>query len=57
MKYKTSFTNKFEKPVLDFGKMPLGNGFIEKKDFKKDRFHLVEIGPRFVANIIGFKIE
>ena len=28
-----------------------------KKGFKKDQFHLVEIGPRFVAKIIGFKIE
>lgn len=28
-----------------------------KKDFKKNQFHLVEIGPRFIARIIGFKIE
>jgi hypothetical protein len=43
VKYKTSITNKFEKPVLDFGKMPLGNGFIEKKDFKKEYFFNMKV--------------
>ena len=43
MRYKTSITNKFEKPVLDFGKMPLGNGFIERKDFNKEYFFNMKV--------------
>jgi methylation protein EvaC len=43
MRYKTSISNKFEKPVLNFGRMPLGNGFIESKDFNKEYFFNMKV--------------
>ena len=39
MKFKTSITNNLEKPIIDFGKMPLGNGFLKTKDFSKEFFY------------------
>jgi methylation protein EvaC len=37
-------TNKKIKPFMSFGKMPIANGFIEKKDFNKEFFFDMEIG-------------
>ena len=31
-------------PFMSFGKMPIANGFIEKKDFKKEYFYNMEVG-------------
>ena len=39
MKFKSSITNNLEKPIIDFGKMPLGNGFLKTKDFSKEFFY------------------
>ena len=30
--------------VVDFGKQPLGNGFLDAKDFKNEYFFPMEIG-------------
>ena len=32
------------KPFMSFGKMPMANGFIKKKDFKKEFFYNLEVG-------------
>ena len=32
------------KKIFDFGKQPLGNGFLKKKDFNKEFFFRMEIG-------------
>ncbi len=37
-------TNKKIKPFMSFGKMPIANGFITKKDFKKEFFFKMEVG-------------
>jgi methylation protein EvaC len=37
-------TNKKIKPFMSFGKMPIANGFIEKKDFNNEFFFSMEIG-------------
>ena len=31
-------------PFMNFGKMPLANGFLEKKDFEKEFFYNMEVG-------------
>jgi methylation protein EvaC len=41
---KCKITNKKMRPIMSFGQMPLANGFIEKKDFKKEFFYKMEIG-------------
>lgn len=40
------------KKVLDFGMQPLGNGFLEKKDFKNEYFFPMEIGFCEVSKMI-----
>ncbi len=37
-------TNEKIKPFMSFGKMPIANGFIKKKDFKKEFFFNLEVG-------------
>ena len=37
-------TKKKLKPFMSFGKMPIANGFIKKKDFKKEFFFKMEVG-------------
>ena len=37
-------TNKKIKPFMSFGKMPIANGFIKKKDFNNEFFFNMEIG-------------
>ena len=37
-------TNKKIKPFMSFGKMPIANGFIEKKDFDSEFFFNMEVG-------------
>ena len=32
------------KPFMSFGKMPMANGFLEKKNFKKEFFYKLEAG-------------
>ena len=41
---KCKVTNKIIKPFMSFGKMPLANGFIKKKDFDKEFFFNLEVG-------------
>ncbi len=36
--------NKKIKPFLSFGKMPMANGFLSKKDFKNEFFYKLEVG-------------
>jgi len=37
-------TKKKLKPFMSFGKMPIANGFIKKKDFKREFFFKMEVG-------------
>ena len=37
-------TKKKIKPFMSFGKMPIANGFLHKKDFKKEFFFKMEVG-------------
>jgi len=37
-------TKKKIKPFMSFGKMPIANGFLQKKDFKKEFFFKMEVG-------------
>ena len=37
-------TNKKIKPFMTFGKMPIANGFISKKNFKKEYFYEMNVG-------------
>ena len=37
-------TKKKIKPFLSFGKMPIANGFLNKKKFKKEYFFNLEVG-------------
>jgi methylation protein EvaC len=37
-------TKKKLKPFMSFGKMPIANGFLKKKDFKKEFFFKMEVG-------------
>ena len=41
---KCKITNKPITPFMSFGKMPIANGFIEKKDFSKEFFFEMEVG-------------
>ena len=41
---KCKITNKLIEPFMSFGKMPIANGFIEKKDFSKEFFFNMEVG-------------
>ena len=37
-------TKKKITPIMSFGQMPIANGFIKKKDFKKEYFYEMEVG-------------
>ena len=37
-------TKKKLKPFMSFGKMPIANGFLKKKDFKNEFFFKMEVG-------------
>ncbi len=41
---KCKITNKPIKPFMSFGKMPIANGFLDKKDFKNEFFYTMEVG-------------
>ena len=41
---KCKITNQSLDPFMSFGKMPIANGFIEKKDFSKEFFFEMEVG-------------
>ena len=41
---RCKITNKEIKPFMSFGKMPIANGFIEKKDFNSEFFFNMEVG-------------
>ena len=40
------------KPFMSFGKMPIANGFLSKKNFKKEFFYEMEVG--FSKNFLYF---
>ena len=48
-------TNKKMTPFMSFGKMPIANGFIEKKDFDNEFFFNMEIG--FSEDISLFQLK
>tara|TARA_Y100000389_G_C17460220_1_gene521145 strand:+ start:392 stop:1591 length:1200 start_codon:yes stop_codon:yes gene_type:complete len=48
-------TNKKITPFMSFGKMPIANGFIEKKDFDKEFFFNMEVG--FAEDISLFQLK
>ena len=41
---KCKITNKTIKPFMDFGKMPIANGFLNKDDFNNEFFYKMEVG-------------
>jgi len=41
---KCKLTDKNIKPFMSFGKMPLANGFLDEKEFKKEFFYEMEVG-------------
>ena len=41
---RCKITNKIIEPFMDFGKMPIANGFIEEKNFSKEYFFNMEVG-------------
>ena len=41
---KCKVTNNKIEPFMSFGKMPIANGFIEKKDFNNEFFYNMEVG-------------
>ncbi len=41
---KCKVSGKKMKPFMSFGKMPMANGFLKKKDFKKEFFYNLEVG-------------
>ena len=51
---KCKFTKKKIKPFMSFGKMPIANGFLEKKNFKKEFFYNLDVG--FSKDICLFQI-
>ena len=48
-------TQKKIKPFMSFGKMPIANGFIKKKNFKKEYFFKMEVG--FSKDVSLFQIN
>mgnify|MGYP001292612849 FL=1 len=52
---KCKITNKKINPFMNFGKMPLANGFIEQKDFKNEFFFNMEVG--FSEDISLFQLN
>lgn len=43
-KSKILFNRKYLKPIIDFGKMPLGNGFVSKYNKKKEYVFNLKLG-------------
>lgn len=43
MRYKTSITLNNQKASINFGKMPLGNGFLKRKNFNKEYFFNMKV--------------
>ncbi len=41
---KCKITNKLISPFMSFGKMPIANGFLDKKDFSQEFFFNMEVG-------------
>ena len=41
---KCKITNSEMRPFMSFGKMPIANGFLAKKDFDKEFFFDLEVG-------------
>ena len=41
---KCRITKDNLKSFMTFGKMPLANGFLEKKDFRKEKFYSLNVG-------------
>jgi methylation protein EvaC len=41
---RCKITKKRIFPFMSFGKMPIANGFIKKKDFNKEFFFKMEVG-------------
>ena len=52
---KCKISNKPISPFMNFGKMPLANGFIEQKDFKNEFFFNMEVG--FSEDISLFQLN
>ena len=52
---KCKVTNKEIKPFMTFGKMPIANGFLKKKDFNKEFFFEMEVG--FSKSISLFQLN
>tara|TARA_B100000900_G_scaffold413217_1_gene436736 strand:+ start:2220 stop:3416 length:1197 start_codon:yes stop_codon:yes gene_type:complete len=48
-------TKKKLKPFMSFGKMPIANGFLKKKEFKKEHFFKMEVG--FSKDISLFQLN
>ena len=40
---KCKITNKILQPFMSFGKMPIANGFLNKKDFSNEFFFNMEV--------------
>ena len=41
---KCKITKKSVTPFMSFGKMPIANGFLERKDFNKEYYFNMEVG-------------
>ena len=41
---KCKITNKTISPFMTFGKMPVANGFVDKKDFNNEFYFEMEVG-------------
>ena len=41
---KCKVSGKKISPFMSFGRMPMANGFLDKKDFKKEYFYNLEVG-------------
>jgi len=52
---KCKITNKAITPFMSFGKMPIANGFLEKKDFNKEYYFNMEVG--FSEDISLFQLN
>ena len=52
---KCKITKKNIKPFMSFGKMPIANGFLQKKYFKKEFFFKMEVG--FSKSISLFQLN
>jgi len=52
---KCKITGEKINPFMSFGKMPIANGFIKKKDFKSEYFYNLEVG--FTEKLSLFQIN